>query len=73
MPVVYRHGTAADSQVAYGILERSYVDMAQRLNGQTPMTVGDPKNWEGIRSCFEHLAQTAEHFWIAELDGQQIG
>jgi GNAT superfamily N-acetyltransferase len=54
-------------------MERSFADMAQRLNGQSPITVGDPKNWEGIRSLFEHLARSAEHFWVAELDGQPIG
>jgi GNAT superfamily N-acetyltransferase len=63
----------ADSQDANGIMERSFADMAQRLNGQSPITVGDPKNWEGIRSLFEHLGRTAEHFWIAELDGEPIG
>jgi GNAT superfamily N-acetyltransferase len=73
MPVVYRPGTMADSQAANSIMERSFVDMAQRLNGQSPITVGDPKNWEGIRSLFEHLGRTAEHFWIAELDGAPIG
>jgi GNAT superfamily N-acetyltransferase len=73
MPVSYRPGTPADSQAANSIMERSFVDMAKRLNGQTPITVGDPKNWEGIRSLFEHLGRTAEHFWIAELDGQPIG
>ena len=54
-------------------MERSFADMAQRLNGQSPITVGDPKNWEGIESLFEHLSRTAEHFWIAELDGLPIG
>src|SRR5438105_2932754 len=73
MPVTYRLGTPADSETAYHILERAFVDMAQRLNGQTPMVVGDPKNWEGSRTLFEHLLQTAEHFWVAELDGQPIG
>jgi GNAT superfamily N-acetyltransferase len=73
MPVVYRPGTLADSQAANSIMERAFVDMAQRLNGQTPITVGDPKNWEGVRSMFEHLGRTAEHFWFAELDGLPIG
>ena len=73
MPVIYRPGSMADSQAANSIMERSFVDMAQRLNGQTPITVGDPKDWEGIRSLFEHLGRTAEHFWIAELDGEPIG
>jgi GNAT superfamily N-acetyltransferase len=29
--------------------------------------------WEERRFLYEHLAQTAEHFWLAERDGQAIG
>jgi hypothetical protein len=29
--------------------------------------------WEERRSLYEHLARTAEHFWLAERDGQLVG
>jgi len=77
MLVTYRRGTIADSHAVFGIFERSILDLSQRL-GVTAITGGDDpavldQLWQRRRPLFEHLARTAEHFWVAESGSQIIG
>lgn len=39
--------------------------------GNDPMVL--EQLWERRKSLFEHLAQTAEHFWVAEINGEISG
>lgn len=77
MVVTYRPGHLADSRAAYELFEASLTDLGQRL-GVMAITNGDDpavreRLWDERRPLFEHLARTAEHFWLAEADGQAIG
>jgi len=77
MPLTYRPATLDDSYTVFQIFRQSITDLGQR-QGVTTITGGqDPavlaKLWETRRPLFEHLAQTAEHFWLAENDGRPVG
>jgi GNAT superfamily N-acetyltransferase len=77
MPLTYRPATLTDSYTVYQIFLQSLLDLGQRL-GVMAITAGDNPEvmqqlWETRRPLFEHLARTAEHFWLAESDGQAVG
>ena len=72
-----RPGTLDDTIAVYNVFQKSALDLGQRL-GSMAITGGeDPavleKLWERRRPLFEHLAQTAEQFWLAEDEGHVIG
>ena len=71
MPIEYRRGTPNDSCAAYVVFVEAIADLALRFNYQVDQTPGDSQGWE--RSIFDHLAQNADQFWLAELDGVPIG
>lgn len=77
MPITFRPGTIDDSRTVFDIFAQAITDLGQRL-GVMAITDGDDpavlaQFWERRRSLFEHLARSAEHFWLAESDGQAIG
>jgi GNAT superfamily N-acetyltransferase len=57
MSITYRHGTPADSCTVAGVT-------AQNIASLT---------FERYQALYDHLARTAEHFWVAERAGQVIG
>jgi GNAT superfamily N-acetyltransferase len=77
MIITYRPATLADSHAAFEIFQRSILDLSQRLNvmavtgGQDSVVLDNL--WEERRPLYEHLARTAEHFWLAEAEGQPVG
>lgn len=75
--VTYRRGTFDDSQIVYGIFEAALLDLSARLNVSAITGAQDPEVraqlWQRRRPLFEHLAQTAHQFWIAESAGEPIG
>ena len=76
-PITYRSGTTEDSFTVFRIFEQSVTDLGQRLGVQAISGGDDPdvvaQLWERRRPLFEHLARTADQFWLAEKDGQAIG
>ena len=77
MPMTFRPGTLADSYTVYDIFQQAMLDLSQRL-GVMAITGGNEPTvlaqlWERRRPLFEHLARTADQFWLAESDGQAIG
>jgi GNAT superfamily N-acetyltransferase len=77
MPITFRPGTIDDSRTVFDIFAQAITDLGQRL-GVMAITGGDDPDvlaqfWERRRSLFEHLARSAEHFWLAESDGQAVG
>jgi GNAT superfamily N-acetyltransferase len=76
-PVVYRRGTVDDAYTSFTIFEYSLADLMQRMGSTETTSAADPealaRMWAERRTLYEHLAQTAEHFWLAEQDGQAIG
>ena len=77
MAITYRPGTADNSRAVYDIFDRSVLDLGARLGvptftgGDDPAALDD--RWQRRRPLFEHLARTADQFWIAERDGGAIG
>jgi hypothetical protein len=77
MAIHYREGVADDSRVAFDIFLRSMMDLAQRL-GVNPISGGDDPQimaslWERRQPLYDHLAQTGDQFWAAELNGEPLG
>jgi GNAT superfamily N-acetyltransferase len=77
MTIDYRPGSLADSFTVYQIFEQALQDLGQRLNVMAITGGNDPevmaRLWERRRPLFEHLARTADQFWIAQVDGQAVG
>ena len=75
--ITFRSGTPDDSYVVFKIFEDTYADLSRRMGSTTATSAADPealaRMWEERRSLYEHLAHTAEHFWLAEKDGEPIG
>jgi hypothetical protein len=72
-----RPGTLEDSRTVFDIFLDAIQDLSRR-QGAVAITGGrDPEVlaalWDSRRPLLEHLAGTAEHFWIAEQDGEAIG
>jgi GNAT superfamily N-acetyltransferase len=73
----FRPGTLEDSYRVFVLFEYTLSDLSHRL-GLT--STGGPvapehlaKMWLERRSLYEHLARTAEQFWVAEQAGQIVG
>jgi GNAT superfamily N-acetyltransferase len=75
--ITFRVGTVIDSYTVFNIFEQSLADLSRRLGSTTPTSASDPealaKMWQERRSIYEHLARTADEFWIAERDDRAIG
>ncbi|MDX1437835.1 MAG: GNAT family N-acetyltransferase [Anaerolineales bacterium] len=76
--ITYRQGTIEDSFDVYRIFFAALIDLGERT-GTMAITGGDDPEvlqsiWRRRRSLFEHLAKTAEQFWVAEKeDGSLVG
>jgi hypothetical protein len=75
--ITYRLGTAADSYAIFLLFEETFADLTRRMGSNEATSFGDPKAlasmWEERQPLYEHLAATAEHFWVAERDGRIVG
>ena len=74
--LMLRQGTGADSYSIFKVFEESLADLNQRFGSTTPTSWQEPaalaRMWEQRRSLYEHLANRAEHFWVAEENGEII-
>lgn len=77
MPLTYRPGTAADNRALFMLLRAALADLGRRTNiaaiDQTDDEARAEHAWQRRRGLFEHLARTADQFWVAERDGQPVG
>ncbi len=72
--ITYRPGSLADSRLVFEIFETTIDDLGRRMQTNSNATAGQPDAWERWRRpLFEHLARTADRFWIAEDDARPIG
>jgi GNAT superfamily N-acetyltransferase len=62
----FRAGTAADSQACFEVFEAAVDDLGRRTGGAANATSGDPDAWATRRPLFDHLAASADLWWIAE-------
>ena len=75
--ITYRPGTEADSYAVFNIFEQSIADLTRRTGSNIPTSIADPKTlartWHERQSLYDHLARTADQFWVAERSSQPIG
>ncbi len=77
MSITYRNATASDNYVTYTIFQKSLLEFSQRTGvlgitgGQDPDQLANA--WERRKSLWDHLARTADQYWLAEKDGEPIG
>ena len=75
--ITFRRATTADSYTVFCLFEETLADMVQRMGQTEPTSWADPaklaRMWEMRRGLYEHLAATAEQFWIAEQGDKAIG
>lgn len=75
--ITYRSGSLDDSYTVFKIFEDTYADLSRRMGSTTPTSAAEPealvRMWQERRPLYQHLARTAEHFWIAEREGLAIG
>lgn len=71
----YRRGTPADTRACFDIFEVTVDDLGRRTGGGANATSGDPNAFEIRRPMFEHLAATADEWWVGEEDatGRAVG
>lgn len=77
MSLTFRPATLADPLTIFKIFETSIKDLSRRLGVMAITGGSDPTVLEGLwqrrHALFEHLARTADGFWLAEQAGQAIG
>lgn len=77
MPISFRPGMPDDSFAVFEVFIQAITDLGQRMGVVVISGGADPTNreqiWQRRRPLFEHLAHTAESFWLAENDGVVVG
>lgn len=77
MSLTFRPASVADSPTIFQIFEASIMDLSRRQGVMAVTGGNDPAMleslWQHRGSLFEHLARTADQFWLAERAGQAIG
>jgi GNAT superfamily N-acetyltransferase len=77
MSIIFRPGVLDDNFAAYRVHRHAITDLTQRLwpseAGNVPTQEQIIYGWEENRSLYEHLTRTAEHFWVAEQNGEIVG
>ena len=78
MQPIIRPGVASDAEGVYDVFVRATADLNQRMglpdadnHWLDPAFVAS--YWQRRQSLFEHLARTADQYWVAEVDGQIVG
>jgi GNAT superfamily N-acetyltransferase len=79
MSFVIRRGTIDDSYASYLVFAAAVDDLIQRIGVAEPTDENEDQEkllaeyWERRRPLFEHLARTADEYWLAEHDGKVLG
>ena len=64
-----RPGTLSDSYTVFNIFERTLADLGRRIGSTSSFSADDSltleRMWAERRSLYEHLAVTADQFWLA--------
>jgi len=76
-PVTFEPGTVADSYAVFMVFERAYADLTHRLGINETTNAADPealaRMWAARRPMYEHLAVTADQFWLAKRGDETVG
>jgi len=74
---VVRPGLPADSPELFRVFRQTAFDLRVRLGQAHPEDAPDTavleKEWEQSWPLYTHLAQTADHLWVAERNSRIIG
>lgn len=75
--ITFRRGTENDSYAVFTLFEETLHDLLIRF-GQKPEQKWDEpgklaKMWDLRRTLYEHLARTADEFWLAERGSELVG
>lgn len=78
MATTYRPGVVADGPAVYNVFVESTIDLEQRMGLPAADIIWLQPDfvasyWQRRQSLFDHLARTADQFWVAEQDGQIVG
>lgn len=75
--LTYRAGTVEDSYAVFEVFEETVADLVRRFGSRGTTSWHDPdalaRMWFERRSLYEHLARTADQFWLAEQDERIVG
>ncbi len=75
--IEFRQGTISDSYASFKIFEQTLADLVSRMGSTTATSASSPsalaRMWQQRRPLYEHLAETADAFWVARQNGQEIG
>jgi len=75
--ITLRRGTVADSYGVFLAFERAVADLMKRMGTSRPTSIADPESlqrmWEQRKSLFDHLAENAGEFWVAERADEILG
>ncbi len=75
MTIRYRRATPADTRTCFDIFETTVDDLSRRVGAAANATAGDPAAFATRAPMFDHLAATADHWYIAEEEetGRAVG
>jgi GNAT superfamily N-acetyltransferase len=78
MPLTYRPGSVEDAPAVYDVFVETTIDLERRMglpdDGIIWLAPGFVASyWQRRQTLFEHLARTADLYWVAEVDGQIVG
>ncbi|MGB3713067.1 MAG: GNAT family N-acetyltransferase, partial [Candidatus Promineifilaceae bacterium] len=69
--------TLEDSYRAFRVVEESLADLNRRIGSNGTSSADNPealaRMWEERRSLYQHLATSADSFWLAERENRTIG
>jgi GNAT superfamily N-acetyltransferase len=74
--LTFRRAGPDDSPALFRIFVTAVADLGQRLGVETLSGGAAPEPdelWPERRPLFDHLARTATHAWLAEVDGAPVG
>ena len=75
--ITIRNGTTTDSYQVFLVFERAVGDLMERMGTSRETSIADPESlermWNQRKSLFEHLAENATEFWVAERSDEILG
>lgn len=75
--VTFEPGTTADSYEVFLIFEQAYADLTRRTGASEATSIADPETlarmWADRRPMYEHLATSADQFWLARRGESAVG
>jgi len=68
----YRRGTGLDSEACFRVFEAAIDDLGRRTGTIANTTASETWAWDIRQPLYDHLAATADEWWIAEDDAGRV-